>query len=354
MMNYGFKLVYPDVDQLTQAGFAKVAHVPVIFDAEPGYARLPSRFLIDRALGVWDPFFRGAQANPRTPSRVSIKNFGYWLSNALEWAQVRNIDLMTCDYTTDLIGRYQVEMLKGIWSASGEKLSAKTVNARVGIALEFQMWCADKGHREPFLIPTVTRSYKAGSHNNSKSHESKTVKARKGKVRANKRNLVFPTDQEIRLWRKLVYEQPTVGATHGLMVDHILETAVRREELACWRVDTLPKNPADWNVTNPLEPVELQQVSITFGHGAKGREFYIDEFGDKMGPQGEIKMPLSLCKRIHNYTCLQALDEEQFEIFYYSLTQLLKELDNFSDIKEKYLADPQMQSLLSTYKELDQ
>jgi hypothetical protein len=34
--------------------------------------------------------------------------------------------------------------------------------------------------------------------------------------------------------------------------------------------------------------------------------------------------------------------------------QLLKELDNFSDIKEKYLADPQMQSLLSTYKELDE
>ena len=52
--------------------------------------------------------------------------------------------------------------------------------------------------------------------------------------------------------------------------------------------------------------------------------------------------------------CLQALEEEQFDTFYYSMGQLLKELDNFSDIKEKYLADPQMQSLLSTYKELDE
>jgi integrase len=52
--------------------------------------------------------------------------------------------------------------------------------------------------------------------------------------------------------------------------------------------------------------------------------------------------------------CLQALEEEQFETFYYSMGQLLKELDNFPDIKEKYLADPQLQPMLATYKELDQ
>lgn len=52
--------------------------------------------------------------------------------------------------------------------------------------------------------------------------------------------------------------------------------------------------------------------------------------------------------------CLQALEDEQFEVFYYSMGQLLKELDNFPDIKAKYLADPQLQSLLATYKELDQ
>lgn len=288
-------------DKLTKAGFGKVAHVPAIFDGRPAYARLPSRFLIDRALGVWDPVFRGTKPNPRPPSRVSIKNFGYWLCNALEWAQVRNIDLMSCDYTTVLINRYQVEMLKGIWSASGQPLSPKTVNARVDLALEFQMWCADKGHREPFLIPTVTRSYKAGSYSNSKSHETKSVEARKGKVRANKSDLVFPTEEEIDRWRKRILETPEVGATHGLMVDHILQTAIRREELACWRVDTLPINESDWVIANPKQPKELWQVSITFGHGTKGREFYIDEFGDKMGPQGNILLPYSLCRRIADY-----------------------------------------------------
>ena len=301
MFDYGFKLVFPDPRGLNEAGFGKVAHVPVIFDSEPGYARLPSRFLIDRALGAWDPSFRGAKPNPRPPSRVSMKNFGYWLCNALEWAEVRGIDLVRCDYTTDLIGRYQAEMLEGIWSASGEKLSAQTVNARVDLALEFQMWCADKGYREPFLIPTVTRSYKAGSYSNSKSHETKTVDARKGKVKANKNDLVFPTEAEIDRWRKQVHDKPVVGATHGLMVDHILQTAIRREELACWRVDTLPIDPDNWIITNPKQPEELQQVSVSIDKGTKGREFYIDEFGDKIGPQGNILLPLSLCKRIHDY-----------------------------------------------------
>lgn len=139
MSDYGFKLVIPDADELTEAGFGKVAHIPAIFDSTPGYARLPSRFLIDRALGVWDPTGRGTKPNPRPPSRISIKNFGYWLCNALEWAEVRGVDLIACDYTTVLIGRYQQEMLKGIWSLRGKPLAAQTVNARIAVTLEFQI-----------------------------------------------------------------------------------------------------------------------------------------------------------------------------------------------------------------------
>lgn len=301
MPDYGFKLVMPAPDELTKAGFGKVALVPVIFDSEPGYCRLPSRFLIDKALGVWDPKWRGARPNPYPPSRISMKNIGYWLCNALEWAEVRALDLMTCDYANVLIGRYQQEMLRGIWSLRGEPLAAQTVNARVDAALEFQLWCADKGYREPFLIPTVTRSYVSASYVNSKSHEAKTVEARKGKVKPNKHNLVFPTDEQIRLWRNRVYDQPVVGATHGLMVDHILETAIRREELACWRVDTLPLNPSDWKIVNPVQPLTKQQVSVEIEKGTKGRQYFIDEFGDKVGPRGAIQVPLWLCQRIHAY-----------------------------------------------------
>lgn len=298
---YGYKIVYPDAKLLEEAGFGKVAHIPAIFDSEPGYARLPSQFLIERALGVWDPKWRGARPNPQPPSRVSIKDFADWLCHGLEWAEIRGIDLMTADYSTVLIGRYQQEMLKGIYSAQNRPLSAETVNARVQTALDYQMWCADKRHREPFLIPTVTRAYVAGSHTNSKSHETKTVESRKGKVKVNVRQLVFPTDEEVKEWRQRIYDQPTVGRVQGLLVDHILNTAIRREEAACWRVDTLPLDPVRWKVVNPTQPEEVQQIAVEIKHGTKGREFYVDEFGDKVGPQGTILVPFWLAKRIHDY-----------------------------------------------------
>lgn len=301
MPDYGFKVVFPDAKDLTDAGFGKVSTIPAIFDSEPGYARLPSRFLIDRALGVWDTSWRGARPNPRPPSRVSIKNFAYWLANALEWAEMRGVDLVTADYTTVLIGRYQEEMLRGIWSASGKPLGAETVNARLQVALDFQLWCADKGHRKPFLIPTVTRSYVVGSHKNSKSHETKIVESRKGKVKVNKRALALPSDQEIEEWRQRIYDQPLVGATQGLMADHILNTAIRREELACWRIDTLPLDPKQWTLINPTEPEEVQQIAVEIQFGTKGREYFVDEYGDKVGPKGTIHVPLWLAKRIHSY-----------------------------------------------------
>lgn len=56
----------------------------------------------------------------------------------------------------------------------------------------------------------------------------------------------------------------------------------------------------------------------------------------------------------HMGIALKAREEEQFDHFNYSMEQLLKELNKFSDIKEKYMADAQLQSLLVTHQELDQ
>ena len=53
-------------------------------------------------------------------------------------------------------------------------------------------------------------------------------------------------------------------------------------------------------------------------------------------------------------TASQALDDGQIEVFYYTMGQLLQELESFHDIKEKYLANQQLQSLLATYEELEQ
>ncbi len=301
MPDYGFKVVFADHRILTGAGFAAVANLPFIFDSEPGYARLPNQFLIDRGLGYWDPKGRGQKRNPIPPSRVSMRNFARWLANALEWAETRAVNLMATDYSNVLIGRYQNEMLKGLWSADNRPLAPETVNARVQIALEFQMWAADKGLREPFTIPTITTTYIAGSHDNSKSNEVKSVQSRKGKVKVNKRTLSFPSQEEIEAWRKRVHERPIFGTTEGLIVDLILNTAIRREEAACWRVDTLPLNPKEWRIVNPDQPEEVQSVLIELKYGTKGKEYGVDEHGDKIGPQGTIHVPLWIAHRINDY-----------------------------------------------------
>ncbi|MFO1305355.1 MAG: hypothetical protein U1F54_16635 [Burkholderiales bacterium] len=301
MPDYGFKVVFADPKVLVGSGFGALASHPFIFDSEPSYARLPNQFLIDRGLGVWDPKQRGANRNPHPPGRVSMRNFARWLANALEWAEARTIDLMTADYTTILIARYQDEMLKGIWSADNRPLKPNTFNPRVEIALEYQMWGADKGFREPFTIPTVTTTYVAGSHDNSKSHEVKSVQSRKGKVKVNKRTLSFPSQEEIEAWRKRVHERPISGETDVLIVDLILNTAIRREEAACWRVDTLPLDPKEWKIANPDQPEEFQNVLVDIKFGTKGKQYGIDEYGDKIGPEGTIHVPLWMARRIHNY-----------------------------------------------------
>lgn len=230
-----------------------------------------------------------------------MKDYADWLCNALEWAEARSVDLMTCDYVTVLIWRYQEEMIKGVWSAENRKLLANTVNARVQIALEYGMWARDKGLRDAFVIPTTTRRVVVGSHKNSRSHEVKEVESRLGKVKVNKRVLSIPTHDEIKDWRQRVKEYPGSGETDVLIVDLILNTAIRREEAACWRVDTLPLDPRDWKILNPSQAEEYQNVSVTLFNGTKGQQLGIDEFSDKIGPEGEIHVPLWLAKRLHKY-----------------------------------------------------
>lgn len=289
MPYYGYNVAYLSNKELVTAGFKHLVDHPFIMDSGPGYARLPNAFLLDKALGVWPKRTAGGEKRARSvlvPSRISMKNFARSLCNALEWAEARGVDLMACDYATVLIGRYQEELVKGIWSAGNRKLSASTVNARVEIALEFQMWAQDKGLRAPLIVPAVTRTVVTGSHKNSRAHEAKEVVSRLGKVKVNKRLLSFPTLDEIRAWRQRVRDYPVTGETDVLIVDLILNTAIRREEAACWRIDTLPLDPKDWTIINPDQPEEYQNVVVTLRYGTKGRQFGIDEHGDKIGPEG--------------------------------------------------------------------
>lgn len=297
-MKYGYRVVYGDPVKLASSGFERVAHLPCILDSRPGYHRLASRFLIDRGLGVWEPRHRGAETSPLPPSSRSMKSFADRLANFLEWCDSRALDALSLDYNADLIRSYQGEMQRGIWSRDARPLAARTINARVEVACEYLSWAADKGLREPFLIPKTVRRIKTHHAANSLGHLAYEVEARKGKVRQPKRRLKFPSDTEVGTWLSRIYVK--AGTTRGLMCQTILETAVRREEASSWRVDTLPIERADWQVANPDAPYEDQAVLVTIVYGTKGKEYGRDH-GDKIGPEGIIRVPLSLAEKLDHY-----------------------------------------------------
>lgn len=300
---YSYQVVYPTQQYLVDAGYGRVANLPSIFDSRPGYHRTASRYLIDRGLGLWDPVHRGKEVAQLPPATISTKNYAHWLANFLEWCEVRTLDPMTVEYSRDLIGRYQKEMLNGIWCRKDKiesGLAETTINSRVDIGVEYLNWAADKGMRAPLVVPTVTKTFMRGSTTSSVSHLPVQVKVRKGKLREAKRRLGFPQEKVIAAWLQKIYKKEIVGPTEGLICETILETALRETEAACLRVDTLPRNRADWNIANPNAAVENQAVLVNVRYGTKGHE-YGSSHGDKIGPAGTIRIALPLALKLHHY-----------------------------------------------------
>lgn len=108
----------------------------------------------------------------------------------------------------------------------------------------------------------------------------------------------MPSDQEVAAWLSRIYS--TFGQAKGLMAETILLTAVRREEVVAWRLNTLPENPATWHINNREKPVEQQCVKADIKFGAKGTDYGLD-CEDKIGPERSIWIPLHLAQRLHDY-----------------------------------------------------
>lgn len=293
-----FKVCYSDRAITTKAGFGKVAHLPFILDSRPGYHRLGSRYLIDRGLGAWSPETRGRSPLPGRLTKTTIRNYADWLVNFLEWAEVRGVNLKTCDYAEHVQGRYQDEMMDGRWSAEGRALSPSTINSRVQTACDFLTWMSDKGEREPFDVSTKKVKMSIGTATSSIGHRFKEVTRRVGKVRQNKRRLRMPSEAEVGKWLSSVYANS--GYVMGLACETILLTALRREEAVALRINTLPEDPRDWHFTNPDAPRNAQQVLVQVKFGTKGED-YGEDHGDKIGPERSILMPLALAEKWHDY-----------------------------------------------------
>ena len=297
-VDYPFRVVYPSQGFLEKSGFGRVAHLPFIMDNRPGYHRLANQFLIDVGLGEWSVGTRGLElASTPPPTEATMRNYAHWLTNYLEYCHARGKDPIAADYKIDLIQSYQGEMNTGSWSRDNTGLAAKTINLRVDIACIFLQWAADKGLRAPFHIPKISRAIERDSQYSSGVKATKIVQIRRGKMRLGKHRISFPPENVIGAWLASVNSR---CRTEGLIVELMLETAIRRAEAAAWRIDTLPIDPADWVVVNSEKPIEHQAVRILLRYGTKGPG-YGQDHGDKIGPQGDILLPMPIAIKLHDY-----------------------------------------------------
>lgn len=296
MGKYNFKVVEPRSAELHKAGFGRVAHLPFILDSRPGIHRDGSEYLVERGLGTWNPTRPGESGN--YPSAKSIRNYASWLCNFLEWCETRGVDPTKANYVDHINGRYQTDLISGFWGSTGRPLSPRTVNRYVDVATDFVQWMAAKGKRPPVVVPHVTRSFRSNKTSATGDHRLRTHQVRKGRVREAPRALRMPTDFEVDTWLESVYVEK--GRTFGLMCETVLMSAARRQEVTCWRVDTLPVDPADWLIVNPMASIKHQMVAVRLRYGTKGRDYGKDH-GDKIGPERVIKIPLHFAEKLHAY-----------------------------------------------------
>lgn len=294
-MQRSFSVFYSSANGAFAKRYPALAHLPCILDSRPGYHRLANLYLMDRGLGLWRP--KGS-ARSGIPTKKTMRSYAHWLANFLEWAEARSIDLNTCSYSVHVAGRYQSEMLEGTWSRDGQGRKASTVNARVQQACDFLTWMVEKGFRGAFDVPYETRQLTIGSATRAMGQITRQVRVRGGKARTSEPELHMPDNAAVRQW--LVRLNESAGPTLGLMCETVLLTAMRLEEIVCLRTDTLPENPRDWQISNPLAPEDQQLVRISIKFGTKGRS-YGEDHGDKIGPERSIFIPLSLAKRWHAY-----------------------------------------------------
>lgn len=290
-----FAAILPQAERLAAMGYPHAADLPVIMgDGGTRFDADANEFLYERCLGYWPPAV-GGQQPPVTPR--SQRTYAHALADFLSYAWKRNLDLKKIDYVRHIYGRYQSEMLSGTWSATERALSPSTVNARVDRACEYLTWLADKGRRSQFLVPTEDREISVGSPRSTGS-ATRTVRARQGRARRRRKNLRLPTDQELGLWLSDLERRH--GAAMALSCELVLQTAIRKAELIGWRVDTIPQREADWDIVNPTARPEDQNIAVTICYGTKGGKFGTVD-GDKLGPEREILVPLTLARRLREY-----------------------------------------------------
>jgi integrase len=272
--------------------FDAVAHVPFLLNGDMSYADEANRFLRERALLDWHPSNRHGDpiAKVRVPAENTILAMAKDLENFLSYLEANGFDWRDMDYQR-ILETYQADQVSGAWSERGQPLAPATVNRRVGTICEFLIWAGDRRLRSAFeVMRSLSRVRdRSGTATTNRFHD---VVTRAGRVRERAERLRIPTVAEIDAW--LAEIEARHGKARALACRTILETGMRREEVALLRVSQVP---------DPDEILPGYPARMDICYGTKGSRRIGDP--DKKGKLRTLRFGVGFLHALDDYRRLR-------------------------------------------------
>ena len=125
-------MAYRFISNEPEGGLERSTRVPFLLSDDMRYLDEPSRFLRERAAGIWRPEQRESSAySARTRlSDNTLDAYSRDLENFWTYLETRKVRWQTLSYQ-HVLDFYDADMARGRWSEDGKPLSASTVNRRV-------------------------------------------------------------------------------------------------------------------------------------------------------------------------------------------------------------------------------
>jgi len=273
----------------------KLQNIPVLICEDGSYPIEANTYVVERCCGEWGP---SDLDDPIVPTLRSREGIASRLCAFLRFCrQYSSRDWRNMTYEEDLLGEYQVGLLKGKCSATRMPLSAASVNVYLDEAVLFLMWAAERGYRPAFKVSRrrVRTATSSGKH--SLGHRGRFVLQRQGKMQVVSDPLpTLPTNREVDRWLRGIRLHAPVKA---LAFELILRSGVRLSETNQMRSKCFPDKLHEGSESWPPRWLQQGWVPVILRYGVKGGK--VQPASALSLRSRRIEVPIDLADRIWHY-----------------------------------------------------
>lgn len=270
----------------------KLQHVPVLLNDDGSYPFEANRYLVERSCAEWSLALNPQRiVRPQTlASRQGMASrliaFFYWCN------QSDTRDWRLLDYTDDILGTYQLQLLEGLAGAKRRPLTRRTVNVYVDEATSFLVWAHERGYRSKFHIPTFRTSALESQTLGTSGQTAVELESRFGKLRTTDFDLdSLPLSREVGRWIAALRIRHPVKA---LIFELMVRTGARISEANQLRTTCFPRRhvwKSSW--------LARGWVPVTVQHGVKGPK--VTPASSLSVNTRTLEVPIDLAERIEHY-----------------------------------------------------